>query len=376
MTTIRKVALDEIWKMRQQVMYPAENLDFVRLDDDATGLHWGLYINEDLVSVISVFHRGNEIQFRKFATLPAEQGKGYGTRLLQFVMDWAVENKKRSIWCNARTSATSLYRKFGMSLTGQRWHKYGIEFVKMEKQLKRTMQIIPAIDLIDGKCVRLTQGDYAQKKIYNEHPLDVARKFEDAGLERLHLVDLDGARQKAVKNWKVLEAIASKTKLVIDFGGGVSTERDVQIVFDSGASFATVGSIAVKDETEFIKWLLKFGADKFILGADVKDKLIAIHGWMETTDKSVFDFIENYIARGVQQIFCTDVSRDGKLEGPSIALYKEIIEKFPNLFFIASGGVANVDDLIQLQEIGCSGVIIGKAIYENRISLQDLKSFE
>lgn len=375
MTTIRKVALDEIWKMRQQVMYPAENLDFVRLDDDATGLHWGLYKNEDLVSVISVFHRGNEIQFRKFATLPAEQGKGYGTRLLQFVMDWAVENKKRSIWCNARTSATSLYRKFGMNLTSQRWHKYGIEFVKMEKQLKRTMQIIPAIDLIDGKCVRLTQGDYAQKKIYNEHPLDVARQFEDAGLERLHLVDLDGARQKAVKNWKVLEAIASKTKLVIDFGGGVSTERDVQIVFDSGASFATVGSIAVKDETEFIKWLLKFGADKFILGADVKDKLIAIHGWMETTDKSVFDFIENYIGRGVQQIFCTDVSRDGKLEGPSIGLYKEIIEKFPNLFFIASGGVANVDDLIQLQEIGCSGVIIGKAIYENRISLQDLKSF-
>ncbi|HRO69654.1 MAG TPA: 1-(5-phosphoribosyl)-5-[(5-phosphoribosylamino)methylideneamino] imidazole-4-carboxamide isomerase, partial [Chitinophagaceae bacterium] len=209
----------------------------------------------------------------------------------------------------------------------------------------------------------------------NEHPLDVARQFEDAGLERLHLVDLDGARQKAVKNWKVLEAIASKTKLVIDFGGGVSTERDVPIVFDSGASFATVGSIAVKDETEFIKWLLKFGADKFILGADVKDKLIAIHGWMETTDKSVFDFIENYIGRGVQQIFCTDVSRDGKLEGPSIGLYKEIIEKFPNLFFIASGGVANVDDLIQLQEIGCSGVIIGKAIYENRISLQDLKSF-
>ncbi|HRO69655.1 MAG TPA: GNAT family N-acetyltransferase, partial [Chitinophagaceae bacterium] len=165
MTTIRKVALDEIWKMRQQVMYPAENLDFVRLDDDATGLHWGLYKNEDLVSVISVFHRKNEIQFRKFATLPAEQGKGYGTRLLQFVMDWAVENKKRSIWCNARTSATSLYRKFGMNLTSQRWHKYGIEFVKMEKQLKRTMQIIPAIDLIDGKCVRLTQGDYAQKKI-------------------------------------------------------------------------------------------------------------------------------------------------------------------------------------------------------------------
>ena len=237
------------------------------------------------------------------------------------------------------------------------------------------MQIIPAIDLIDGKCVRLTQGDYAQKKIYNEDPLEVARQFEDAGLERLHLVDLDGARQKAVKNWKVLETIASKTKLVIDFGGGVSTEQDVQIVFDSGAAFATVGSIAVKDETEFIKWLTKFGAEKIILGADVKDKTIAIHGWLETTDKSVFDFIENYINRGVQQIFCTDVSRDGKLEGPSLGLYKEIIEKFPNLFFIASGGVANVHDLNQLQDIGCSGVIIGKAIYENRISLQDLKHF-
>ena len=325
MTTIRKVPLDEIWKMRQVVMYPTESLDFVRLDDDATGLHWGLYKDEDLISVISVFDRGSEVQFRKFATIPAEQGKGYGTKLLQFVMDWSVENKKRSIWCNARTSATALYRKFGMNSTGERWQKYGIEFVKMEKQLQRTMQIIPAIDLIDGKCVRLTQGDYAQKKIYNEHPLEVARQFEDAGLERLHLVDLDGARQKAVKNWKVLETIASKTKLVIDFGGGVSTEGDLQIVFDSGAAFATVGSIAVKDETEFVKWLQKFGADKFILGADVKDKMIAIHGWMETTDKSVFDFIENYINRGVQQIFCTDVSRDGKLEGPSIGLYSEII---------------------------------------------------
>ncbi len=375
MTTIRKVPLDEILKMRQVVMYPTESLDFVRLDDDATGLHWGLYKDEDLISVISVFDRGSEVQFRKFATIPAEQGKGYGTKLLQFVMDWSMENKKRSIWCNARTSATALYRKFGMNSTGQRWLKYGIEFVKMEKQLQRTMQIIPAIDLIDGKCVRLTQGDYAQKKIYNEHPLEVARQFEDAGLERLHLVDLDGARQKAVKNWKVLETIASKTKLDIDFGGGVSTEGDLQIVFDSGAAFATVGSIAVKDETEFVKWLLKFGADKFILGADVKDKMIAIHGWMETTDKSVFDFIENYINRGVQQIFCTDVSRDGKLEGPSLGLYKEIIEKFPNLFFIASGGVANVHDLNQLQDIGCSGVIIGKAIYENRISLQDLKHF-
>lgn len=237
------------------------------------------------------------------------------------------------------------------------------------------MEIIPAIDLIDGKCVRLTQGDYSQKKIYNEHPLEVAKQFEDAGLERLHLVDLDGAKQKAVKNWKVLETIASKTRLVIDFGGGINFEKDVQIVFESGAAFATVGSIAAKNEFEFVKWLMIFGAEKFLLGADVKDRMIAIHGWLETTDKSVFDFIENYIDKGVQQIFCTDVSKDGKLEGPSLELYKEIISKFPGLFFIASGGVAGVDDLHRLKEIGCRGAIVGKAIYENRISLQDLKLF-
>jgi phosphoribosylformimino-5-aminoimidazole carboxamide ribotide isomerase len=237
------------------------------------------------------------------------------------------------------------------------------------------MQIIPAIDIIDGKCVRLTQGDYSQKKIYNEHPLEVAKQFEDAGLRRLHLVDLDGAKQKAVKNWKVLETIASKTKLVIDFGGGIASEDDVKIVFDSGAAMATVGSIAVKNEFEFVKWLLIFGADKFLLGADVKDKMIAIHGWLETTDKSIFDFIENYISKGVQQIFCTDVSKDGKLEGPSTDLYQEIITRFPALYFIASGGVASIKDLELLKETGCKAVIIGKAIYENRISLDELKTF-
>ncbi|HKZ66583.1 MAG TPA: 1-(5-phosphoribosyl)-5-[(5-phosphoribosylamino)methylideneamino]imidazole-4-carboxamide isomerase [Chitinophagaceae bacterium] len=237
------------------------------------------------------------------------------------------------------------------------------------------MEIIPAIDIIDGKCVRLTQGDYSQKKIYNEHPLEIAKQFEDVGFKRLHLVDLDGAKQKAVKNWKVLESIASNTKLVIDFGGGIATEDDVRIVFDSGAALATVGSIAVKNEFEFVKWLLIFGADKFLLGADVKDKMIAIHGWLETTDKSIFEFIENYISKGVQQIFCTDVSKDGKLEGPSTELYKEIITKFPALYFIASGGVASIKDLELLKETGCKGVIIGKAIYENRISLNELKSF-
>ncbi|MFC0776105.1 1-(5-phosphoribosyl)-5-[(5-phosphoribosylamino)methylideneamino]imidazole-4-carboxamide isomerase [Terrimonas alba] len=237
------------------------------------------------------------------------------------------------------------------------------------------MQLIPAIDIIDGKCVRLTQGDYEQKKIYNEHPLEVAKQFEGAGLQRLHLVDLDGAKQKAVKNWKVLEMIASKTGLVIDFGGGIATEKDVKVVFESGAAFATVGSMAVKNEAEFVKWLMIFGGEKFLLGADVKDKMIAIHGWLETTDKSIFNFIENYSKKGVSQVFCTDVSKDGKLEGPSVELYTEIIKKFPGLFFIASGGVANVNDLHTLKEIGCSGAIIGKAIYENRISLTDLKNF-
>jgi phosphoribosylformimino-5-aminoimidazole carboxamide ribotide isomerase len=237
------------------------------------------------------------------------------------------------------------------------------------------MQIIPAIDIMEGKCVRLTQGDYEQKKIYNENPLEVAKQFEDAGLQRLHLVDLDGAKEKKVKNWKVLETIASKTSLVIDFGGGVASENDVRIVFDSGAALATVGSMAVKNEIEFVKWLLIFGANKFLLGADVIDKKIAIHGWLETTDKGIFDFINNYISKGVQQIFCTDISKDGKLEGPSVELYKEIISKFPKLYFIASGGVASVNDLEMLRDIGCKAVIVGKAIYENRISLSDLKLF-
>jgi phosphoribosylformimino-5-aminoimidazole carboxamide ribotide isomerase len=241
--------------------------------------------------------------------------------------------------------------------------------------MQHKMQIIPAIDIIDGKCVRLTQGDYSQKKIYNEHPLEVAKQFEDAGLIRLHLVDLDGAKAGTVRNWKVLETIAGKTSLIIDFGGGIKKENDVKIVFDSGATLATVGSIAVKDETEFIKWLLVFGADKFLLGADVKEEKIAIHGWLEKTDILVYDFIEKYFYQGVKQIFCTDVNKDGKLEGPSIDLYKNIIKKFPELHFIASGGVSSIKDLEELQTIGCKGVIIGKAIYEGRIKISDLKFF-
>ncbi|MBC6492310.1 1-(5-phosphoribosyl)-5-[(5-phosphoribosylamino)methylideneamino]imidazole-4-carboxamide isomerase [Flavihumibacter stibioxidans] len=237
------------------------------------------------------------------------------------------------------------------------------------------MEIIPAIDIIDGKCVRLTQGDYAQKTIYNEHPLEVAKQFEDSGLKRLHLVDLDGAKAGAVKNWKVLEQIAAKTAMVIDFGGGIKREQDLSIVFDSGAALATIGSMAVKDEAGFVQWLNKYGADRFLLGADVKDEKIAVSGWLETTDVWIYDFIEKYLGYGVKQLFCTDVSKDGKLEGPSLELYKNILGKFPGLHFIASGGVSKMDDLLQLAEIGCSGVIVGKAIYENRITLKELRTF-
>lgn len=234
------------------------------------------------------------------------------------------------------------------------------------------MEVIPAIDIIDGKCVRLTQGDYSQQKIYNEHPLEVAKQFEGAGLNRLHLVDLDGAKAGAVKNWKVLEMIAAKTSLVIDFGGGIKTDKDLQIVFDSGAKLAAVGSIAVKNEQEFVKWLLQFGTENFLLGADVREEKIAIHGWQETSEIWIYDFIEKYIQYGVDQLFCTDVSKDGKLEGPSVVLYKNIIGKFPQLHFIASGGISSIKDLIELEKIGCKGAIVGKAIYENRISLEDL----
>lgn len=234
------------------------------------------------------------------------------------------------------------------------------------------MEIIPAIDIIDGKCVRLTHGDYAQKKIYNENPLEVAKEFEDAGLRRLHLVDLDGAKAGAVRNWKVLESLAAKSAMVIDFGGGIKTAKDVDIVFSSGAALATVGSIAVKEEETFFQWLKQYGADKFLLGADVKDEKITVSGWTEQTDVWIYDFIEKQVAQGVTQVFCTDVSKDGALEGPSVELYKNIIQKFPKLHFIASGGVSNIDDVYQLGEIGCSGVIIGKAIYEGRIRLSEL----
>lgn len=240
---------------------------------------------------------------------------------------------------------------------------------------RQSFTIIPAIDIIEGKCVRLTEGDYAQKKIYNEDPLEVALQFQDAGLQRLHLVDLDGAKAGAVQNWKVLEKLAGKTNLVIDFGGGIKQEQDVRIVFDSGAALATIGSLAVKSPETFAAWLQQFGADKFLLGADVKQEKIAVSGWLETTDIWIYDFIQDYLQKGVQQIFCTDVSKDGKLEGPATDLYRSLKEKFPELHLIASGGVAVLDDVFALQEAGCAGVIIGKAIYEQRILLKDLQQF-
>jgi phosphoribosylformimino-5-aminoimidazole carboxamide ribotide isomerase len=235
------------------------------------------------------------------------------------------------------------------------------------------MEIIPAIDIIDGKCVRLTQGDYEQKTIYNENPLEVAKAFEGVGLKRLHLVDLDGAKEGTVKNWVVLQQIAASTTLSIDFGGGIKQDKDLKIVFESGAAYATIGSLAVKQRDVFVSWLKEYGADKFLLGADVKSEKIAVAGWQETTDIDIYDFLKDYVEQGIQQVFCTDVSKDGKLEGPSVDLYQKIIEKFPSLWFIASGGVSNMDDLYALKAIGCSGAIVGKAIYEGRIQLKELK---
>ena len=237
------------------------------------------------------------------------------------------------------------------------------------------MQIIPTIDIIEGKCVRLTEGDYAQKKIYNEDPLEVAKQFEGVGLMRLHLVDLDGAKAGKVINWKVLEKIANKTDLVIDFGGGIKTEVTLKTVLDTGATYATIGSLAVKESATFEEWIERFGAQIFMLGADVHAEKIAVGGWLEKTEIDVYDFIGSYMNKGMTQIFCTDIQKDGKLEGPSIELYQKILELYPTLQLIASGGVSQLKDLEELRTIGCSAAIVGKAIYENKISLLELSTF-
>lgn len=237
------------------------------------------------------------------------------------------------------------------------------------------MQIIPAIDIIEGKCVRLTQGDYSQKTIYNENPLEIALEFQDYGIQRLHLVDLDGAKAGKIINYNTLESIASKTNLTIDFGGGIKTEEDLNLVFNSGATLATIGSLAAKNQELFFSWIKKYGSERFFLGADVKNEKIAVNGWLESTDIGIYDFIKENISQGVTQIFCTDISKDGKMEGPSIELYKKLIEQNPLIELTASGGVSCFQDLEDLKKIKCSGVIVGKAIYEGKISLQDLALF-
>ena len=237
------------------------------------------------------------------------------------------------------------------------------------------MRIIPAIDIIDGKCVRLSKGDYATKKIYNENPLEVAKAFEAHGIQYLHLVDLDGAKSKHIVNHRVLEQIASKTNLKIDFGGGLKTNDDLRIAFESGAKQITGGSIAVKDGITFLGWIAKHGAEKIILGADAMDEKVAVSGWQEESKEELIPFIQDYQENGIQYVICTDISKDGMLEGPSFDLYKKILNGSKDLKLIASGGISTFDELPKLGKLGCEGTIIGKAIYENRISLKQLENY-
>ncbi|WP_010178528.1 1-(5-phosphoribosyl)-5-[(5-phosphoribosylamino)methylideneamino]imidazole-4-carboxamide isomerase [Aquimarina agarilytica] len=237
------------------------------------------------------------------------------------------------------------------------------------------MRIIPAIDIIDGQCVRLSKGDYNTKKVYNENPLEIAKQFEAHGIQHLHLVDLDGAKASHIVNHKVLETIATQTNLKIDFGGGLKTDDDLRIAFESGASQITGGSIAVKNADVFRNWLTKFGADKIILGADANNEKIAVSGWLEESDQELIPFVKGYQKEGVSYVICTDISKDGMLQGPSFDLYKKMLNEIPNIKLIASGGISSFDELPKLAEIGCEGTIIGKAIYENRISLKQLEEY-
>ncbi|MEN8115732.1 MAG: 1-(5-phosphoribosyl)-5-[(5-phosphoribosylamino)methylideneamino]imidazole-4-carboxamide isomerase [Bacteroidota bacterium] len=241
--------------------------------------------------------------------------------------------------------------------------------------MNKKIEIIPAIDLIDGKCVRLSQGDYNQKTVYNENPLEVAKMFEAAGIRRLHLVDLDGAKAKHIVNHKVLETISTKTNLIIDFGGGLKSDKDLEIAFNSGAAMVTGGSIAVKEKDTFLKWLDKYGSEKIILGADAKDGKIAVGGWLETTSLLIIEFISEFHEKGISKVISTDISRDGMLTGPSFNLYKQIMETLPKVEIIASGGIATMDDILKLNEMGIPGVITGKAIYENKITLKQIEEF-
>jgi phosphoribosylformimino-5-aminoimidazole carboxamide ribotide isomerase len=236
------------------------------------------------------------------------------------------------------------------------------------------MKIIPAIDIIDGKCVRLSKGDYNTKKIYNENPLEVAKEFESFGIQFLHLVDLDGAKSKHIVNQKVLENIAKETSLHIDFGGGLKTEKDIETAFNSGAKQITIGSIAVQNPEFCFRLIEKYGSDKIILGADCQNKMIKTSGWLEESDQDVIDFILNYQKSGIQDVICTDISKDGMLEGASTELYQEILEK-TSVKLVASGGISCIEDVFLMKEIGCAGTIIGKEIYEGKIQLKELQKF-
>ena len=237
------------------------------------------------------------------------------------------------------------------------------------------IEIIPAIDLIDGKCVRLTRGDYERKKIYNEDPLEVAKMFAGAGITRLHLVDLDGAKAQHIVNHKVLERICSSTNLIVDFGGGLKSDKDLQIAFECGASMITGGSIAVKNPDIFNNWINSFGSEKIILGADVMDEKVAVTGWTETTDRELIPFLKNYIDKGITKIICTDISKDGMLEGPAFELYEKILGEFPQIYLIASGGVSSMADIEKLNNANVPAVILGKAIYEGKVKLNELSVF-
>jgi phosphoribosylformimino-5-aminoimidazole carboxamide ribotide isomerase len=234
------------------------------------------------------------------------------------------------------------------------------------------MRIIPAIDIIDGKCVRLSQGDYKRKETYHDDPVEVAKSFEDAGIRYLHLVDLDGARSKHIINWRVLEKIASKTKLIIDFGGGIKSDEDIRVAFGSGASQVTGGSIAIENRDLFLEWLKKYGSESIILGADARDGKITTHGWKRQSSTDLLAFVKEYSKAGVTYVICTDVAKDGMLEGPSFETYETLMEKQPGLKLIASGGISCMDELYRLREMGLDGTIVGKAIYEGKITLKEL----
>jgi phosphoribosylformimino-5-aminoimidazole carboxamide ribotide isomerase len=237
------------------------------------------------------------------------------------------------------------------------------------------MYIIPAIDLIGGKCVRLSQGDYSSKKEYHDDPVEMAKRFEGAGITRLHLVDLDGAKAKKIVNASVLEGICSQTSLTVDFGGGIQANEEIEKAFELGATQVTGGSIAVKNPTLFQEWIRKYGTERIILGADAKDRKIAVGGWEETTSEDLIPFIKDYVSKGISFVICTDVAKDGLLQGPSVELYQEILQEIPELKLIASGGVSSMKDLEELEKIGVYGAIVGKAYYEGRVTLEELASF-